>query len=407
MSTIFPADPVARRLLLERGIAEIVPQAEFVAALESGRPLRLKMGFDPTSTDIHLGHAVGLRKLRQLQDLGHTVVVIVGDWTAQIGDPSGRSAQRPMLTPEQVEANAQTYLDQFFRIVDRERTEIRRQSEWFGQFGLAEVLRLTARFTVAQMLEREDFAKRYASHTPIAILEFLYPMLQGYDSTQIDADVEFGGTDQKFNCLVGRDLQQMMDQRPQQVVLVPLLLGTDGQKMSKSLGNAIGITEPPDQMFGKLMSLRDDVMGDYYRLLTDLPDIEIDGLLAGMAAGTVNPRDAKVRLAGEIVGQFHGAEAAAAAQSQFERVFSRREDPEEMPDLVVAAPDGPTLDLAALLVEAGLLASRAEVKRLVAGGGLLLDGTRLESAAVAVDTVRDGAVLRVGRRVFRRIRMEA
>ncbi|OGO04454.1 MAG: tyrosine--tRNA ligase, partial [Chloroflexi bacterium RBG_13_54_8] len=247
--------------LLRRGVAEIIVEQELIDLLRSGRPLRLKQGFDPSCPDIHLGHVVGLRKLRQFQEMGHRVILIVGDWTAQIGDPSGQSATRPMLTSEEVKRNAQTYMDQFFKVVDRDKTEVRWQSEWFGRFGLSDILKLTSKFTVAQFLAREDFNKRYTAGRPIAITELLYPLLQAYDSVAIEADVEFGGTDQKFNCLVGRELQATMGQRPQQVFLVPLLVGTDGsQKMSKSLGNYIGINEPPKEIYGKVMSIPDQLI---------------------------------------------------------------------------------------------------------------------------------------------------
>jgi tyrosyl-tRNA synthetase len=243
--------------LLKRGVAEIIVEQELIKLLESGKPLRLKQGFDPSRPDIHLGHVVGLRKLRQFQELGHQVILIVGDWTAQIGDPSGESATRPMLSAEEVRANAETYMKQFFKVVDKGKTQVRWQSEWFSKFNLSDIIKLTSKFTVAQFLAREDFSKRYAAGRPIAIMELLYPLLQAYDSVVIEADVEFGGIDQKFNCLVGRELQQMVGQRPQQVFLVPLLVGTDGsQKMSKSLNNYIGIDEPPQEMFGKVNSLQ-------------------------------------------------------------------------------------------------------------------------------------------------------
>ena len=389
--------------LLKRGVAEIIVEADFVRLLESGRPLRLKMGFDPSAPDIHFGHAVGLRKLRQLQELGHQVVVIVGDWTARIGDPSGRSSTRPMLSPDQVEANAQTYLDQFFTIVDRDRTEVRRQTEWFGDFSLGDVLQLTSRFTVAQMLAREDFSKGYAQGNPIAVMEFLYPLLQAYDSTQIQADVEFGGTDQKFNCLVGRELQGMMGQTPQQVFLVPILVGTDGvNRMSKSLGNYIGVCEPPESMFGKIMSLRDELMLDYFRMLTDVPSVEIDAIEEEFKAEQVNPRDMKVRLARELVAQFHDAEAAAAAEESFDRVFSRREVPEEAPILTIAA-SGP-IDLPALLVEAGVFSSKGEVRRLIAQGAVDLNDVPVRAPAIIENQIADGDMLKVGKRRFFRIK---
>ena len=265
-----------RYKVLRRGVARIIPEDEFVQRLEEGTPLRLKMGFDPSAPDIHLGHAVGLRKLRQLQDLGHKVVIIVGDWTAQIGDPSGRSATRPMLTHAQVVGNAETYLAQFFKIVDRDRAEVRWQSDWFGPFTLADVIRLTSKFTVAQFLQRDDFATRFRANQPIAITEMLYPLLQAYDSVAIESDVEFGGTDQMFNLLVGRDLQEIEGQRPQQCFLMPLLPGTDGvQKMSKSLGNYIGIDEPPREIFGKTMSLPDTMIAPYFENLTDVSEIDL------------------------------------------------------------------------------------------------------------------------------------
>ncbi|SVD72742.1 uncharacterized protein METZ01_LOCUS425596, partial [marine metagenome] len=266
--------------------------------LESGKSLRLKMGFDPSAPDLHLGHAVGLRKLRQLQELGHKVIVIVGDWTAQIGDPSGQSVTRPMLTQAQVMENAETYLAQFFKIVDRENTEIRLQSDWFGPFTLSDVIKLTSRFTVAQFLAREDFSKRYKANQPIAITEFLYPLLQAYDSCVIEADVEFGGTDQRFNLLVGRDLQQMMGQRPQQCFLMPLLVGTDGvKKMSKSLGNYIGIDATPNEIFGKTMSIPDEVILPYFEYLTDLSDRELSEMKSSLDEASVNPMELKKKLA--------------------------------------------------------------------------------------------------------------
>ncbi|RLC56964.1 MAG: tyrosine--tRNA ligase, partial [Chloroflexi bacterium] len=262
--------------LTRRAVAEIIPHDDFVKAIKSGKALRLKMGFDPSAPDLTIGHAVGLRKLRQLQELGHTVVIIVGDWTAQIGDPSGQSKTRPMLTAEQVNANAETYLRQFFKIVDRERTEVRRQSEWFGDFGLAEVVRLAAKFTVAQIRERADFAERYQRQQPIGVHELLYPLLQGYDSVAVEADVEFGGTDQKFNLLVGRELQVAAGQKAQSVFTVPLLVGTDGEvKMGKSVGNYVAVDDAPNEMYGKLMSIPDHLIGDYFEYLTDVPDKDV------------------------------------------------------------------------------------------------------------------------------------
>jgi tyrosyl-tRNA synthetase len=393
------------RWILRRAVAEAIPEDEFVEALRSGRCLRLKMGFDPSAPDLTLGHAVGLRKLRQLQELGHQVVVIVGDWTARIGDPSGQSQTRPMLTAEEVKANAETYLRQFFMVVDRERTEIRWQSEWFDKFDLETVVRLAARFTVAQILQRQEYSERFAAHKPIGLHEFLYPLLQAYDSVAIEADVEFGGTDQKFNLLVGRDLQEMMGQRPQQCFLVPLLVGTDGtMKMSKSLGNYIALEDPPQEMYGKVMSLPDDVMMDYYELVTDVPDKEVAEIGEALRTRSVNPMELKMRLAREIVGQFHSGEAAQAAEEEFTRVFREREAPEE-PEVhevhfgQVTDSDGRT-NLARLLVRLGVVPSRSEAKRLIGQGAVEIDG---KVTTTDVVELTDGMVLRVGKRRFLRI----
>lgn len=395
MSVTVDLDTVLRTVL-RRGVAEIIPEDEFRRKLASGRRLRLKQGFDPSRPDLHLGHAVGLRKLRQLQDVGHEVVVIVGDWTAQIGDPSGQSATRPMLSAEEVRGNAQTYLEQFFLVVDRARTTVRWQSEWYGGFGLADVIRLTSTFTVAQMLQREDFARRYESGSPISVTELLYPLLQAYDSVAIQADVEFGGTDQKFNCLVGRELQRATGQQPQAVFLVPILVGTDGaQKMSKSLDNYIALNEPPNDMFGKVMSIPDMLLRSYFELLTDVPLEQVDGFRG-------NPMDLKKRLAREIVAQFHGPAAAAAAQAEFERIFQRRELPTEMRDFRLGALER-TLDFSAfleLLTAAGLAASKSEARRLVAQGAVLVDGARVPSGTQTL-ALRTGAVLRRGRHFVR------
>jgi tyrosyl-tRNA synthetase len=393
------------RWILRRAVAEAIPEDEFVEALRSGRCLRLKMGFDPSAPDLTLGHAVGLRKLRQLQELGHQVVVIVGDWTARIGDPSGQSQTRPMLTAEEVKANAETYLRQFFMVVDRERTEIRWQSEWFDKFDLETVMRLAARFTVAQILQRQEYSERFAAHKPIGLHEFLYPLLQAYDSVAIEADVEFGGTDQKFNLLVGRDLQEMMGQRPQQCFLVPLLVGTDGtMKMSKSLGNYIALEDPPQEMYGKVMSLPDDVMMDYYELVTDVPDKEVAEIGEALRTRSVNPMELKMRLAREIVGQFHSDEAAQAAEEEFTRVFREREAPEE-PEVhevhfgQVTDSDGRT-NLARLLARLGVVPSRSEAKRLIGQGAVEIDG---KVTTTDVVELTDGMVLRVGKRRFLRI----
>jgi tyrosyl-tRNA synthetase len=312
--------------ILKRGVAEIITEAELLRLLNSGRILTLKQGFDPSAPDIHLGHVVGLRKLRQFQELGHKVTLIVGDWTARIGDPSGQSATRPMLSPDEIESNAQTYMEQFFKVVDKDKTELRWQSEWFSRFTLNEVIKLTSKFTIAQLLAREDFNKRYGSGNPISLTEMLYPLLQGYDSVAIQADVEFGGSDQKFNCLVGRELQQGTGQPPQQVFLVPLLIGTDGhQKMSKSLNNHIGVAEPPREIYGKVMSIPDPLIVDYFELVTDVPEEEIAGFKEQLKTRSVNPMNLKKRLAHEIVRQFHGKQAAGEAEEHFQEQFQTRE----------------------------------------------------------------------------------
>jgi tyrosyl-tRNA synthetase len=383
--------------LLKRGVAEVIIEAEMMKLLESGKPLRLKQGFDPSCTDIHLGHVVGLRKLRQFQEMGHRVVLIVGDWTAQIGDPSGQSITRPMLTAEQVQANAKTYMEQFFKVVDKDKTEVRWQSEWFGKFKLDDVIKLTSKFTVAQMLAREDFAKRYEAQRPIAVTELLYPMLQGYDSVAIESDVEFGGTDQKFNILVGRELQQMLGQRPQQVFLVPLLVGTDGtSKMSKSLGNYIGVAEPPNDMFGKAMSIPDNLIINYFKLITDVPDEEIAEFEQQIINSSVNPMVLKKRLGREIVAQFHGSPAAQESDDNFTRIFQNRETPDagEMVSLA-----GRTGLLTLELTNAGLTKSRAEAKRLLAQGAIEINGERA-TEDIEIKDIKQGSTIKVGKRRF-------
>ena len=395
-----------RNRVLRRGVARIIPEDEFVERLDEGRPLRLKMGFDPSAPDIHLGHAVGLRKLRQLQELGHTVVIIVGDWTAQIGDPSGRSATRPMLTHDQVVRNAETYLAQFFKIVDRDRAEVRWQSDWFGPFSLADVIRLTSKFTVAQFLQRDDFAQRFEANRPIAITELLYPLLQAYDSVAIESDVEFGGTDQMFNLLVGRDLQEMEGQRPQQCFLMPMLPGTDGvQKMSKSLGNYIGIDEPPREIFGKTMSLPDNLLPLFYEYLTDVPDSELDEINQAIESGSTNPMDIKKRLAHDLVTQFHGPNAAQDAQGFFERTVQSGETPDDIPSLVVPAAGVSARRLSDLIVEAGFASSSGEARRLINQRAVRLDDNQI-TQNVPVSSLASG-VLRVGRRRFVRIEIGA
>jgi tyrosyl-tRNA synthetase len=414
-------------------VKEIISRDEFIEMLKSGRPLRLKMGFDPSRPDIHLGHVVGLRKLRQLQELGHQVILIVGDWTAQIGDPSGQSATRPMLTHEEVVANAESYLRQFFKVVDRERTQVVWQSEWFGKFTLADVIRLTSRFTVAQFLERDDFAKRFQEHRPIAITELLYPLLQAYDSVAIESDVEFGGTDQMFNLLVGRELQGMMGQKPQQCFLMPILVGTDGvQKMSKSLGNYVAVEEPPNDMYGKLMSLPDTLIVPYFEYLTDIPDEELAASSYELENNDVNPMVLKKRLAREITAAFYDVQTAYAAEENFERVVQRHDLPEEIPEFSISgnqpasssslgvkyiirvsgnqpAPRGGVsgLPLGKLLVDAGLASSNSEARRLINQRAVQLIRTSGESLTLTNDSrdvdYQPGDVLKVGRRRFVRL----
>ena len=403
-------DPELLHRITHRGVAEIIPEAEFIARLEEGVPLKLKMGFDPSRPDLHLGHVVGLRKLRQLQELGHELILIVGDWTAQIGDPSGQSDTRTMLGAEQVKANAESYMQQFFKVVDPERTRAVYQSEWFGSFTLADVIKLTSQFTINQFLHRDDFAKRYAEQRPIAITEMLYPLLQAYDSVAIEADVEFGGTDQKFNLLVGRELQQRMGQRPQVVFLMPILPGTDGvRRMGKSLGNYIALEDPPEDMFGKIMSLPDDVLPLYFELLTDMPDEELAAVRSAVEAGGSGALDLKKRLGVEMVSWFHSPAAAAAAQAGFERVVQGGEAPADVQSIEVHAGDAGVLavgaedvrlDLPRFLAANALAPSAAQAGRLLTQGALALSGQPLTEREA---TVPYGAVVRVGRRRFFRV----
>ena len=410
-------DPQTLHSITRRGVTDIIVEEEFVRLLGEGKPLRLKMGFDPSRPDIHLGHAVGLRKLRQLQELGHQVILIVGDWTAQIGDPSGQSATRQMLTAEEVRANAESYMQQFFKLVDRDRTQTVWQSEWFGNFSLANVIDLTRRFTVAQFLARDDFAKRFRAQQPIAITELLYPLLQAYDSVAIESDVEFGGSDQRFNLLVGRDLQAMMGQRQQQCFIMPLLVGTDGsQKMSKSLDNYIGVFEAPNDVYGKVMSIPDGLIIDYFELLTDAPDAEIAEMRSTLESEAVNPMELKKRLARDLVAQLHDPQAALQAERNFEGTYQRGEAPEEAQPVSLPAwvdrlrdeqgdapagsdPAAAMLPIVPILVGEGLASSASEAKRLLQQGAVEVDGERLTSQTALL---REGSLVRVGRRRFAR-----
>jgi len=375
-----PPPPSVRRALdiARRGCDELLVEDDFVRKLvrsqADGRPLRIKLGLDPTAPDLHLGHTVVLNKMRQLQDLGHTVIFLIGDFTAMIGDPSGRNATRPPLTREQIEANAKTYFEQASLVLDAQRTEIRYNSEWSDPLGARGMIQLAARYTLARMMERDDFTRRFRGGVPISVHELLYPLMQGYDSVALQADLELGGTDQKFNLLVGRELQKEYGQEPQCILTMPLLEGLDGvEKMSKSKGNYVGITDPPDEMFGKLMSISDHLMWRYYELLSASSLEEIAALRAGCAAGR-NPRDVKVRLAGEMVTRFHGAAAAERARERFDARFSRGALPDDLPQVHVA---GAPLPIAALLKQAGLVPSTSEAVRSIEQGGVRIDGERV------------------------------
>jgi tyrosyl-tRNA synthetase len=395
-----PADQIE---LIRRAADELLIESELLDKLKTGRPLRVKAGFDPTAPDLHLGHTVLLNKLKQLQDLGHQVVFLVGDFTGMIGDPSGRNATRPPLTREEVARNAQTYTDQVFKILDRGRTEVRFNSEWMGKLDAADLVRLAAKHTVARMLERDDFAKRYRQQQPIAIHELLYPLVQGYDSVALKADLELGGTDQKFNLLMGREVQKEHGQAPQCILTLPLLEGTDGvNKMSKSLGNYIGINEPPDEIFGKLMSISDELMWRYLSLLSFEAPEKIAARKRAVEQGG-NPRDVKIGLAREIVGRFHGGGAADAAAAGFAARFSRNETPEDMPEVRIGAKDA--LAIPQVLKQAGLAASASEALRLIEQGGVRMDGARVSDKALKLAR---GAtvVLQVGKRKFARVIVE-
>jgi tyrosyl-tRNA synthetase len=386
---------------IKRGAHEVLLEDELAARLGEGRPLRVKAGFDPTAPDLHLGHTVLLNKLRQFQDLGHSALFLIGDFTGMIGDPTGKNVTRPPLSRDEVIENARSYTDQVFKILRPERTEVVFNSTWMDAFSAADMIKLAATHTVARMLERDDFHKRYASHQPIAIHEFLYPLIQGYDSVALRADVELGGTDQKFNLLMGRELQKHYGQRPQVVLTMPLLEGLDGvNKMSKSLGNYVGINEPPDEIFGKLMSISDDLMWRYIHLLSFEPLTTIERWRAEVAAGA-NPRDVKVRFAQEIVARFHGQAAAARAVENFAARFRQGALPDDMPEVAVDAVNG-VLPVPQLLKLGGLVASTSEAMRQIAGGGVRLDGEKVldRNRLVAAGTT---VIAQVGKRKFARI----
>ncbi|HHT7858511.1 tyrosine--tRNA ligase [Pasteurella multocida] len=382
---------------LKRGVDEILSEADLIEKLKENRPLRVKLGADPTAPDIHLGHTVVLNKLRQFQQFGHEVIFLIGDFTGMVGDPSGKNATRPPLSRDDVLRNAETYKQQIYKILDPQKTRIVFNSSWLGELGTEGMIRLTSNYTVARMLERDDFKKRFSNNQPIAIHEFIYPLLQGYDSVALDADIELGGTDQKFNLLVGRELQKSAGQKPQVAITLPLLVGLDGEKkMSKSLGNYIGVAEGPTEMFGKVMSISDELMWDWYDLLSFRPLTEIAQLKQEVENGR-NPRDIKVLLAKEIIARFHSEADAEAAEQEFINRFQKGAMPEDMPELTFEGEMG----LPNLLKEAGLVASTSEANRMVQQGGVKIDGEKVEDAKLVIKA--STAVYQVGKRKFARV----
>ncbi len=391
------------------GAADVIREEDLRDKLVLSRPLRAKLGIDPSRPDLHLGHAVVLRKLRQFQDLGHVAVLIIGDFTGRVGDPSGQSETRPFLSEEEIEENARTYLQQAGHVIDMEKAEVHRNSEWLAAMDMADVLRLTSSYTVARMLERDDFQARYREGRPISVVEFLYPLMQAMDSVAIRADVELGGTDQTFNLLVGREIQRAYGQEPQVVLTTPLIEGTDGQrKMSKSFDNSVGLTEPPDEMFGKLMSIPDELIAKYLRLCTDLDPEEVDRIEAGLADGSLHPGEQKRLMARKVVDLYHGPEAGAAAEARFDVVHREREIPDDVGEAEIPPGierEGGMIWLPRLLTTLGLASSNAEARRLIEQGGVKLDG---EAVADGEAEFRrqdlEGRVVQVGRRKFLRLR---
>ncbi len=395
--------------LLKRGTEEIVPLDEFAAKLkrseQNDEPLIIKAGFDPTAPDIHLGHTVLLRKMKHFQDMGHTVIFLIGDFTGMIGDPSGKSETRKRLTREDVLRNAETYKKQVFKILDPEKTVVDFNSRWCERMSFSDVLDLTARYNVARMLERDDFSNRYREGKSISILEFMYPLIQGYDSVALKADIELGGTDQKFNLLVGRDIQREYGMEPQVIITMPLLVGTDGvQKMSKSLNNYIGIDEPPREIFGKVMSISDEIMFLYYEYVTDVPMDEVNGYREGIRDGTRHPRDVKVRLAKEICAQFYDEETAGRAEAEFNKIFVKGDVPDEIPEYAIPAEEAEEgrIWIVKLLVLSGMAKTNGEARRLIQGGGVSLDGEKIPGDDFEIDLPVEG-IIKVGKRRFVRI----
>ena len=390
--------------LIARGTDEIIKLEELEERLKLGRPLRVKVGFDPTAPDLHLGHTVVINKMRQFQDLGHTIIFLIGDFTGLIGDPSGKNVTRKPLTPEQVRENAETYAQQVFKILDREKTEIRFNSEWLNELGSVGMIQLAAKYTVARMLERDDFEARYRANQPIAIHEFLYPLSQGYDSVALECDVEMGGTDQKFNLHVGRHLQQHYGQPPQVIITLPLLEGLDGvQKMSKSLNNYVGITEPPEEMFGKLMSISDELMWRYFDLLSFRSNEDLAALKSGVEGGR-NPRDVKFLLCEEIIERFHDAGAAVAARESFIARFQQGQMPEDIPEKTLET-GGDGIGIAAALKQCGLVSSNSEAFRMIQQGGVRIDGEKVSERSLNLEAGFKG-ILQVGKLKFCKANVE-
>lgn len=393
--------------IIQSGAAQIVPEKALMDKLKRGKPLNIKLGVDPTAPDIHLGHAVPLRKLRQFQDLGHQVTLIIGDGTALIGDPSGRNSTRPQLTREQIKENAQTYVDQAFKVLDPEKTTLRYNSEWILSLGMEDLLKIASNFTVARILERDDFHNRYTSELPISLHEFLYPIMQAYDSVVIKADVELGGTDQLFNLLAGRELMEKMGMEPQVCLTLPLLEGTDGvKKMSKSYGNYIGLTDAPNDMFGKVMSIPDELMVKYYRLASTVPVDQIDAIEKGLAADEIHPNRCKRDLAQNIVAAYYDGEAAKEAEAAFDRQFKQHEVPEDIPEFAAGLTPNEegTVYLAKLIADSGLTKSTGDARRMIDQGGVKINGEAVAAKAynVAPESL-SGAVIQVGKRKFVRL----
>ncbi len=381
---------------LMQGVQQAFSEEELGERLQQDRPLRVKVGFDPTAPDLHLGHTVLMHKMRQFQDLGHQVIFLVGDFTGRIGDPSGRNSTRPILSAEELQTNRKTYLEQAFKILDQERTEVRSNAEWMDQMSPDDLVRLASEMTVARMLERDDFSKRYADNQPIAVHEFLYPLIQGYDSVMLEADVELGGTDQTFNLLVGREMQKRRGQPPQVVMTLPLLEGTDGvHKMSKSYDNAIGIQEPPDEMFGKLMSVSDELMWRYFELLSLRPSEEIEALRQQVAQGG-NPRDVKIELAHELVQRFHGDAAAEQAQADFATRFQHQQIPENIEEVVLHYDEDPAVPQ--VLLQSGLCPSTSEARRMIQAGAVRVNESKISDIKMTLPLDGTPIVLQVGRR---------